>query len=68
MSFTLIVKRPNRTQSYNEDSVRNAIFFFQNKYSVGTPFMVHERQVILLEKLGYNYLTRAENFGVLLFR
>ena len=63
MSFTLIVKRPNRTQSYNEDSVRNAIFFFQNKYSVGTPFMVHERQVILLEKLGYNYLTRAENFG-----
>lgn len=60
MSFVLIVKRPN---NYIFNNVENAILTFQNKYSLGQPFILYNNQIVLLQKIGYNYLTRPENFG-----
>ena len=60
MSFVLIVKRPNQ---FIFNNLENAILTFQNKYSLGQPFILYNNQIVLLQKLGYNYLAYPENFG-----
>ena len=60
MSFVLIVKRPNQ---FIFNNVENAILSLQNKYSLGQPFIVYNKQKVLLQKIGYNYLSYPENFG-----
>ena len=60
MSFVIIVHRPTQ---YLNDDIEQGVLSFQNKYSLGDPFIVHQKQIILLDKLGYNYINSPENFN-----